>query len=228
MEDLKLNLHADGLAAVSMAKSHEETRYYLNGVYVTPWETDGETGVMMVATDSHVLATYFDPDGEASRAAIIDGDFTATMLKSGRSEKSARRLICDGEIGRILSVPRKRNTTQVVGLTLVSEVAGTFPDWQKVIDLPKANGAAAFTWSHLVIERICKMANRLNGPSVRGMDVFMPEANGPALFTFGRGCGLSVVAMPMRGDDALQSKGFQHISGKALDSVKAAEALAAE
>jgi len=219
-EPLKLNLHADGLAAVHIAKSTEETRYYLNGVYVTPWRVNGEDGVMMVATDGRLLATYFDRDGEANRPTIIDGAFSAPLLKSGRSERSPRRMMVDGDVGRVKCVPRKKNAAQLAGITLVQEIEGTFPDWTKVTNLPEANGSAAFSWNHLVIDRVCKIAQRLNGPTMRAMDVFMPEKEGPALFTFGNSCPLCVVAMPMRGDDAKASAGWAATQGEEIGSVE--------
>lgn len=229
MTELKLNLHADGLATVFTAKSNEETRYCLNGVFVTPWVSGETEGVMMVATDGHILATYFDRDGEANRSAIIDGPFNSQLLKSGRSEKSARRFLVTGEIGRVTCVPRRKNSPELSGLLLAKEVEGTFPDWTKIAKMAKGTGSARFTWSALVMERICKMALRINGPSMRGMDALMPEANGPALFTFGGSCPLSVIAMPMRGDNADDSDSWTYVSGKAVESVTRQDAkIAAE
>ena len=42
-----LNVNAKLFAAVGIARSYEETRYYLNGVFVTK--------NYMVATDGHIL-----------------------------------------------------------------------------------------------------------------------------------------------------------------------------
>jgi hypothetical protein len=226
---LKLNLHADGLAAVWLAKSQEETRYYLNGVYVTPWMQDGTAGVLMVATNGHLLAAYFDQDGEANRSAIIDGPFGSTMFKSGRTEKTARRLSVDGEIGRITATDRRGNVA-AAGLALVSEIHGTYPNFKSAIKFATSNGTANFTWSHLIMERVCKIAQRLNGPAMRQMDVHMPERDGPTLFTFGTDCPLMVIAMPMRGNDAQSSVAWSRVkSGEAIDAVsRPAEPLAAE
>lgn len=231
MDQLKLNLHADGLAAVSLAKSTGETRHYLSGVYVTPWKVNDETGVMMVATDGHVMATYFDRDGEANRPAIIDGAFTSPAMKSGRSEKAPRRLSVDGDIGRVTFFPRKQDARRAVALTLVTEVYGTYPDWRGAVRVEVGVGSAHFAWSHLVMERVCKIAQRLSGPNMRCMDVYMPDPRGPTLFTFGKSCPLSVIAMPMCPvlDDARGSDGWAAVSGEPADEAAQSKAkLAAE
>ncbi len=227
--DLSLNLHADALATVAMAKSSEETRYNLNGVFVTPWKVENETGVMMVATDGHILAMYFDPDGEASRSAIIDGNFASSLLKSRASERKPRRISVHGDTGRIFATGDRSNTPKAIGLMLVNEVHGEFPDWERVSEMPEGTPSQTFTWSHLIFDRIAKMGNRLNGLYVQGMDVFMPVSFGPTLFTFGAGCPLSVVAMPMRGGDARASLGWTNRNGAQIESVSKPEPqLAAE
>ena len=48
-----------GLEAVAFAMSTEETRYYLNGVYMHP--TPDGTGIRLVATDGHRLAQHDMP-----------------------------------------------------------------------------------------------------------------------------------------------------------------------
>lgn len=76
------------------------------------------------------------------------------------------------------------------------------------------------------MERVCKIAQRLNGPMMRVMDVYMPQASSPTLFTFGRSCPLSVVAMPMRTDlgDARQAPGWAAVSGDPADEAMHPEA----
>lgn len=54
--------------AAMLAASTEETRYYLNGVFVEPCVYGGVT---LTATDGHVLVCIRDLDGSADESAIV-------------------------------------------------------------------------------------------------------------------------------------------------------------
>ncbi|MEO5605576.1 MAG: DNA polymerase III subunit beta [Novosphingobium sp.] len=74
---------ADAFAAVEHAISTEETRYYLNGVYLHPHQDEGEPQVLRFATtDGHRLArlTLDLPDGAASWPSVIVGRKTVGVL----------------------------------------------------------------------------------------------------------------------------------------------------
>jgi len=222
VETLTFDLNADALAAVSMARGTSETRYYLTGVYIMPWRTDGVGGVMMVATDGHILATYFDAEGSASRSAIITGDFQSSKLRTAKGERADRRLRCDGDIGRVFSIPKRQNLPQAVALCLVGEIDGTFPDWEKVIPKPSKTAFASdfFSWSHLVLSRVCRIAERINGASQHVMNARQDDKGSAALFTFGRGCPLAVVAMPTRSDEHPDgSTAAEALTGESVASV---------
>jgi DNA polymerase-3 subunit beta len=117
-----------GFDAVSFAMSTEETRYYLNGVYLH----DIEDSIAFVATDGHRLSKWLVPPeafpaSPGTLSAIIPAKTVNLLLallpKSGDCtiEINDKALLC-----------------QMPGLTLRSKlVDGTFPDYGRVI--PRAN-----------------------------------------------------------------------------------------
>ncbi len=109
------------------AISTEETRYYLNGIYMHATEMDNVPVLRAVATDGHRLARVETPlpDGAAGMPGIIIPRKTVNEL---------RRLIdeCDGDIDVALSDTKIRFAFD--GTVLSSKlIDGTFPDYEKVI-----------------------------------------------------------------------------------------------
>ncbi|MGI9412026.1 MAG: DNA polymerase III subunit beta [Hyphomicrobiales bacterium] len=113
------------------AISTEETRYYLNGIYLHEVEVDGAAMLRGVATDGHRLAQVQLPlpEGAAGMPGVILPRKTVSEL---------HRLIedQDGEIDIALSQSKVRFS--VGSLVLTSKlIDGTFPDYERVI--PKDN-----------------------------------------------------------------------------------------
>lgn len=109
------------------AISQEETRYYLNGIYLHT--IDGEAGAMLraVATDGHRLARVEcpAPDGAAGMPGII---------VPRKAVQELQRLLDDPQetVGVELSVNKIRFTIGRVVLTS-KLIDGTFPDYGRVI-----------------------------------------------------------------------------------------------
>jgi DNA polymerase III subunit beta len=122
---------ADALAAmlgpVAFAISTEETRYYLNGIYLHAVEVeDGVTKLRAVSTDGHRLARRDipAPDGSAGLSGVILPRKTVGELL---------RLAKDGgdiELGVSASKIRAKTGQSVLVSKLID---GTFPDYQRVI-----------------------------------------------------------------------------------------------
>ena len=113
------------------AISTEETRYYLNGIYLHTVGEDGDVTLRAVATDGHRLARAElpAPDGAAGMPGIIVPRKTVQEL--GRLIEAA-----DDAIEVALSDTRIR--FRLDGLVLTSKlIDGTFPDYERVI--PAAN-----------------------------------------------------------------------------------------
>ncbi len=110
------------------AVSTEETRYYLNGIYIHATEADegGAAVLRAVATDGHRLARVEIPlpDGAAGMPGVIVPRKTVTELRKLIEE--------DGEVAVSLSETKIRFALGDVVLTS-KLIDGTFPDYRRVI-----------------------------------------------------------------------------------------------
>ena len=109
------------------AISTEETRYYLNGVYMHIADADGGQVLRCVATDGHRLARIDAdlPDGASDMPGIIVPRKTVGEL---------RKLLEDGDVQIAVSVSETKVRFATPEITLTSKVIdGTFPDYQRVI-----------------------------------------------------------------------------------------------
>lgn len=109
------------------AISTEETRYYLNGVYLHV--ATGEAGPVLraVATDGHRLARIDAPlpEGAAEMPGIIVPRKTVNEL---------RKLLEDDEVQIAVSVSETKVRFATPSITMTSKVIdGTFPDYTRVI-----------------------------------------------------------------------------------------------
>lgn len=113
------------------AISTEETRYYLNGVYLHVSDSDGKQVLRAVATDGHRLARIDAdlPDGASAMPGVIVPRKTVGEL---------RKLLEDDEVEIAVSVSETKVRFATPAITLTSKVIdGTFPDYTRVI--PAAN-----------------------------------------------------------------------------------------
>lgn len=113
------------------AISTEETRYYLNGIYLHPAQRGNDQTLRAVATDGHRLA-QFDlerPKGCEGMPGIIVPRKTVHEL---------HRLIEDSEAMISVGVSAAKVRFEIGPITLVSKlIDGSFPDYQRVI--PQSN-----------------------------------------------------------------------------------------
>jgi DNA polymerase III subunit beta len=113
------------------AISTEETRYYLNGVYMHVSDADGGKVLRCVATDGHRLARIDAelPGGAADMPGVIVPRKTVNEL---------RKLLDDDEARIAVSVSETKIRFATPDITLTSKVIdGTFPDYTRVI--PQGN-----------------------------------------------------------------------------------------
>lgn len=121
------------------AISTEETRYYLNGIYLHQAETDGEQMLRAVATDGHRLAQVEVPlpDGAEGMEGIIIPRKTVGEI---------HRMMGDTEGDVTVELSDAKIRISFDDLVLTSKlIDGTFPDYSRVI--PTAND------KELLIER---------------------------------------------------------------------------
>jgi len=109
------------------AISTEETRYYLNGIYLHTLEVEGRSLLRAVATDGHRLARVDTaaPAGAAGMPGVI---------VPRKAVAEIQKLLEDGEaeVAVELSATKIRVATEAVVLTS-KLIDGTFPDYQRVI-----------------------------------------------------------------------------------------------
>ena len=109
------------------AISTEETRYYLNGVYLHVAEAQGGKVLRAVATDGHRLARV---DAELP----MGGEDMPGVIVPRKTVKEVRRLLSDEDETIGVSVADSKIRFASGELTLTSKVIdGTFPDYARVI-----------------------------------------------------------------------------------------------
>lgn len=152
---------------VQFAISTEETRYYLNGVFLhSATNTRGEDVLRAVATDGHRLACADIPlpDGAADIGGIIIPRKTVGEII---------RLL-EGRDTVDISISDTRFQIEVDGLVMTSKIIdGTFPDYTKVI--PTSNNIVAIVDTKMMsaaTDRVSIVA------SERGRAVRMGFSNG--------------------------------------------------
>ena len=109
------------------AISTEETRYYLNGIYLHATKNDEVPVIRAVATDGHRLARVemVLPEGAAGMPGIIVPRKTVLEL---------RKLVEESEAEIELALSETKIRFAVGGATLTSKlIDGTFPDYDRVI-----------------------------------------------------------------------------------------------
>jgi len=114
------------------AVSTEETRYYLNGVYLHPAEGEDGPSLRAVATDGHRLARV---DAELPAGA----ESAPPVIVPRKTVGELRKLLDDDETEIAISVSPTKIRFSAEDLVLTSKVIdGAFPDYARVIPVANA------------------------------------------------------------------------------------------
>ena len=118
----------DVIDRTQFAASTEETRYYLNGLYIHA-KTEGQTNVLrVVATDGHRLACVESPLPEGA-------DKLAGVIIPRKTVAEIRKLLDDTESQTVaISLSENKIRFALQDITLTSKlIDGTYPDYERVI-----------------------------------------------------------------------------------------------
>jgi DNA polymerase-3 subunit beta len=161
------------------AISTEETRYYLNGIYLHAAEGDDGPVLRAVATDGHRLARVEEPlpEGAAAMPGVIVPRKTVAELRKLLEE-------AQGDVACALSDTRIQFT--VGNVTLTSKlIDGTFPEYERVI--PRDN------------EKILKVGKKDFAEAVARVAAISSERSRPVKMTLARDLLVLSAASPDQG-----------------------------
>jgi hypothetical protein len=201
------------LLRVTPFKGHDDIRYYLNGVLVTPYQDHA----LLVATNGHWMAVYESEEARVDKPRILDLPkwFVNQIEKVQRGERlEDEESDWDDEDSPAPSSGPKT-------LTVVSEsshltirehgverlvkpalpfIDGKFPDWQKVI--PDTSELERGLFSPFAVNYFGQL--NLAVPDHREYPIICyqkrDDNSSPGVFRFG-GLPMVVVLMPRRDDD---------------------------
>lgn len=192
------------LAAVTCFAAKADVRYYLNGICITPHH---ERGVMIVATNGHLIGAIHDPDGWVSEEIIVSTP-TAAIMKAckyrgttGRLEKVGRKTVRKGGkpaaaqawIGAdriiitdtfVTEPPPVAFGPHVIAQDVSSIRDGKFPDWRRVFSTaPGEHDATIMPRLNVdVLQPFCEAARILKPSKLIGTAIDI-VAQGPNAIT---------------------------------------------
>lgn len=179
------------LKAAAIAAGVEETRYYLQGVYIEPMRDD----IRLTGTNGHVLICarqdYHDGDGLATRPApfIMPSDLIAKV-------KLAKKHGADAFANVTFDASTQQITIEFDGASYGAKaVDGTYPNYRAVIPAEAPTPAAAAHYDSKYLAALDKAAALLGAPRA----VIAQAGEGPALVSLGTPDAFGVL-MPLRAD----------------------------
>jgi len=203
------------LLRVTPFKGHDDIRYYLNGVLVTPYEGHA----LLVATNGHWMAVYESKAAHVDKPRILDLPkwFVSQIERLERGERlDGETIELDDEDGPapsggpktlVVQVETSRLTIRENGIVeqLVKPglpfIDGKFPDWQKV--LPDASKLERGLFSPFASNYFTDLYRAV--PNDREYPLFCyqnrDDIGGPGIFRFGGMPELVVALMPRRDGD---------------------------
>lgn len=128
-----ITIKANELEAIALAASHEDTRYYLNGVCVEVYK-DGSYG--MIATDGHRMASLHARQKEEAITSFIIGN--DTIKKALTLYKMAAKTVAKSVRDRLVLIIDEK-TVDIVLEDITKDsfnyapVDADFPDWRRII-----------------------------------------------------------------------------------------------
>lgn len=195
--------------AAHVARSAEEVRYYLNGVFVDVRGEDNQQEIRLIATDGHMLNHYeINTDGLAwvgrecyTQADSHGGGFILSfdvMEKAIKAKSAAPKWIhgdIDSGVLQVFDGPGDEfGEARRLGVCEFSRIDGTFPDWRRVV--PSASGEVQeFGVGTANMDKLIKTARILD---CKGFTWEFGSKHDPARVTNATHRGFYSVVMPFR------------------------------
>jgi len=164
--------------------SKEETRYYLNGVYITY----DKGALISVATDGHRLAAFrhtVSQDAPLESFGVIVPLAIINAIKLNKHDNTGTLEHVDG-----LKWSISHNGQTVT----FDAIDGTFPDWRRIVPTETSGEIAQFNLSYM--NDFAKMSKQL-GRSTPNANI-AHNGGGPAVITFGGEVDGFALLMPFR------------------------------
>lgn len=151
-------------AGIERFAAAKDVRFYLCGVFIEPHP---HGGVTIVATDGHIMAAAYDPEGWCAEPIIV-GDITRPLLsackKRGLPSARAEQLWIAKDCAVVSSSAETEPPPAPFGeaalhSSKISIIDGQFPDWRRVMpndrtvrpaEFPAVNGRYLATVSEAV------------------------------------------------------------------------------
>lgn len=206
--------------------SKEETRYYLNGVFVEPHP---QGGVTLTTTDGHRLLSLYDENGFADESAIIALD--TKLCKAKRYCSRFISIETGSDSATILEGMGDVYDPDVfapVATEYKVRIDGTFPDYRRVVpSTPDMANLAAPNFNGSYVGDFGAIGRELSlhfGGSKTGiMRVVSSDIGGPALILWSAVSQAFGVLMPMRGADTCDAPAWFRNPKPAAPSLAPAE-----
>ncbi len=150
------------------AISTEETRYYLNGIYLHAADSDGVKVLRAVATDGHRLAV-------CSRPAELRMESPQKLIVPRKGILELVRLLDDGEDPVSLTLGASHIRAHTGDFTFTSKlVDGKFPDYERVV--PRG-GDKVFIADRAELRQVLSRTAILSNEKYRGVRLNLEEGN---------------------------------------------------
>lgn len=228
LEAIHLPLFA--LKAALSCASTEETRYYLNGIFVQSHE---DTAVRLVATDGNRMFVYAVPAIEAAvggklpkwlgAGVIVPSEYLKDRLALLEKLECTTAVIAYQTAAPHIVLANPDDTCRF----RLSPVDGTFPAYGPVLDtLQVFEGReradlSSVSYNPAYLKGVGALAKLLDSDSVR---LFANEEGGPSFITFPGRDGAVLVLMPMRQDPSLGVQTAKVVSGPMSGTIAALKA----
>lgn len=212
-----LDVNANLFRIAAIAQSSEETRYYLQGVYVEPHLS----GVTMTATNGQYLVSIHDETGKCDKPVIVQlAKPTLQSCKAAKKDIEQRRLVMS-DLGNAFV----RLCGKDIGVSSQCIVDGTFPAYREVVKsamTPPKGTESVPAFDQSVLSVLCQIARELSDGTHRGLMITGALTDNAALVRFTEVSHAFGLIMPIRHETKPELPFWYTAGTRAFEAAKAA------